>query len=541
MTHGCFIVRKTVLHSGRIIFADELDLQEHLDGETSRSTVKQTPTRILCYPRLDTLEIKAATAKTIHIDRPRCVEISCISGSSNFESLELKIRSASSGLRLHIAESELMDGDVIFNAKVGSITIQRFDKRQTLRFKLPYDLEDSHKDISIRIDAVSSSPKLEYTSIQKVTVELPLDVNVHDLFKPNHILSRFHVRSSNDMPLEIQHISLKDTSAFAVEPPAAIRLPVMIFAKQPATFMYKLHQRKRDGKVPPREPASDEQPLTLAVDYQSVDEVVKNILLGKIMADLRKSDLKLLTRLLARFATERLDTLLSVRDYGEFAMTGEIAIPDFEAFGWTSITTQLERRMAESLNGWLGDWHQKNRICSFDPSSEKHSGGFTKRKILISVPLPRLHVLQTVQLIPNIPPSNVISVGLPIFATLTLKHTRCWESPFTVPGETDNSLDFVFDIDAPQDTWLIGGNRRIRFSSKEGELSTWKIILVPLRTGQLSLPGVEIRLVGKNTEEMSCETEYKGLGRRLTVVGNLQSTSLVMKESDAVLISGQVL
>ena len=138
--------------------------------------------------------------------------------------------------------------------------------------------------------------------------------NVHDLFKPSHILSRFHVRSSNDMPLEIQHISLKDTSVFAVEPPPAIRLPVMIFAKQPATFMYKLHQRKRDGKLPPRERASEEQPLTLAVDYQSAGEVAKNIVLGKIMSDLRKSDLKFLIRLLAKFATERLDTLLSTRE-----------------------------------------------------------------------------------------------------------------------------------------------------------------------------------------------------------------------------------
>ena len=222
-------------------------------------------------------------------------------------------------------------------------------------------------------------------------------------------------------------------------------------------------------------------------------------------------------------------------------MTGEVVIPKFEAFGWTTITSQLERRLSESLNAWLGDWHEKNQTCNLGQRGGKHSEELFKRKILISVPLPRLHVLQTAQLIPNIPASNVVSVGLPISTTLTLKHTRCWESPFTVPGETENSLDFVFDIDAPQDTWLIGGNRRIRFRSKEGELSTWKVGLVPLRTGQLSLPSVEIRLVGKNTEEMSCETEYKGLGRRLTVVGNLQSTSLVMKESDAILISGQVL
>jgi hypothetical protein len=192
--------------------------------------------------------------------------------------------------------------------------------------------------------------------------------------------------------------------------------------------------------------------------------------------------------------------------------------------------------MAESLNAWLGDWHEKNRTLPLVSSGE-----LMKRRILITVPLPRLHVLHTVQLIPNIPESNVVSVGLPITATLTLKHTRCWESPFTVPGAAGNALDFVFDIDAPQDTWLIGGNRRIQFRSAEKELSTWKLILVPLRTGQLSLPSVEIRLVGKHTEDMSCETEYKGLGRKLTVIGNLQSTSLVMKESDAVLVSRQVL
>jgi hypothetical protein len=523
------------------VFADELDLQDQSDGDSGRTTVKQAPTRILCYPRSDTLEIKTATSRTIHIDKPRCVEISCINGNNGYESLELKIRSASSGLRLHIAEATLMEGDVVFNAKPGSVTIQRLNVHQTLKFKLPYDLEDNHKDISLRIDALSPTPKLEYTSIQKVTVELPLDVNVHDLFKPSHILSRFHVRSS-DMPLEIQHISLRDTDAFAVESPPAIRLPVMVFAKQPATFMYKLHQRKNEnGQRPPRESADQERPLTLTVDYQSVDEIARNAVLTKMTSDLRKSDLKFLIRLLAKFAAERLEMLFAVRDYGEFAMTGEVVIPKFVAFGWTTITSQLERRLGESLNAWLGDWHEKNQTCNLGQRGGKHSGELLKRKILISVPLPRLHVLQTAHIIPNIPASNVVSVGLPISTTLTLKHTRCWESPFNVPGETEGSLDFVLDVDAPQDTWLIGGNRRIQFRSKEGESSSWNIILVPMRTGQLSLPSVDIRLVGQNIEEMSCETEYKGLGQRLTVVGNLQSTSLIMKESDAVLISGQVL
>jgi hypothetical protein len=449
---------------------------------------------------------------------------------------------------LHILDATVIDGNALFNAKPGSVILHQLEAHRTLRFKLPYDLEDNHKDICVRIDAISSNPKLEYTSIQRVTVELPLDVNVHDLFKSSHVLSRFHVRSSNEMPLEILHITLEETNAFAVEPPPAFRLPVMIFAKQPATFMYKLLRKKnKDGYLPARQPASQEPPLTLTVDYQCVDEIAKKVVLGKLISDLKQSKLTFLMRLLVKSATERLETVFTAQAYGEFAMTGEIIVPNFEDFGWISITSQLEKPLAESINAWLGDWHQKNRICYFNTGStgkhlEELTDSLAKRTILISVPLPRLHVLQTARLSPNIPSTNIVSVGIPIPAILALKHTRCWESPFTDTEETENpSLDFTFDVDAPQDTWLIGGSRRGRFRSKEGELSTWKIILVPLRTGQLSLPNVEIRLAGKNMEDMSCEIEYEGLGRRITVVGNLQSTSLIMKDSDAILLSGQML
>jgi hypothetical protein len=96
-------------------------------------------------------------------------------------------------------------------------------------------------------------------------------------------------------------------------------------------------------------------------------------------------------------------------------------------------------------------------------------------------------------------------------------------------------MDFIFTLDAPADTWLIGGQRRAAFSAREGEERCFGVVLVPLRTGVLGVPGVDVRArvrpkeqgedgkVGTGEEEvLSCETDFLGYGEVVTVVPDLR-------------------
>jgi len=112
-------------------------------------------------------------------------------------------------------------------------------------------------------------------------------------------------------------------------------------------------------------------------------------------------------------------------------------------------------------------------------------------------------------------------------------------------------LDFVYEISAPADTWLIGGQRRAHFSAKEGEEMTFPLLLLPQRTGYLLYPGVEVWHVparrengeerdgskgggeAQGGEAVSCETDYKSQAKSVHVVAGLSRTTVVVDHEAA--------
>jgi len=172
------------------------------------------------------------------------------------------------------------------------------------------------------------------------------------------------------------------------------------------------------------------------------------------------------------------------------------------------------------------------------------------RQITITVAVPRTHVVNTATLkLSNTSASTTSSpfaaVGDMLPATLTISHTRKWGDPISLQklaclDSADDALDFVFDTDANPDVWLIGGQRRVHFSARENEELTFPIMLMPLRPGRLLLPSVDVRYVPKQSrpvsgggrmqgvegEEISVETDYQSMSEHVTVISNVQSTTV---------------
>jgi hypothetical protein len=176
-------------------------------------------------------------------------------------------------------------------------------------------------------------------------------------------------------------------------------------------------------------------------------------------------------------------------------------------------------------------------------------------------------------------PTVLLNQVLP--ATLHLKWTRLWDTadtPTSGPGlggagvgaggenvtaARDRDLEFVYEIMAAADTWLVGGRRKGHFvipavgtptsSDDNGEVvglsSTVEteaeipVVLVPLREGYLPFPGVEIREVGAGSSGGDgdrtpdggrdagreagsgggygqCETDFRNLGETVCVVAD---------------------
>jgi len=539
-TYGRFAFKQATLQSGRILFVySPVDDQvlATLGGRTKAS-------RVLVYPRNDAFSVKTSMCRTIHIERSRRLEIECSNGPEEMKEINIKLKPASSGLRIRSADAEIISGKATLkkNESTSGMVLLNLASHSKVKISIPYELDDSHSEIFVGIEVSSSSPKLDYRSLQSVVVELPLDVNVHDLFKSADIFQRFHIKSSNDVPLQILNLDFQDTDAFAVIAPPGELFPTTVFAKHPATYMYSVKQKKnKDELVHKRKSSSEEAPLVLTVDYQCYDELASETILRKFTTDLRSTSLTSMESLLLHTLKERLQRVLSPPIYTESALLGHIACPDFQEIGWALLLRDLPPSLSEGLKTWLESWHLENQQLTLplilDSSEERSaSDGVSPRKIVISVPLPHLDILQIATL--TIPKSDLLyaAVGTPLCAKLALHHTKIWG----IRGErSQKNIEFMYDIDAPADTWLIGGQRRGRFTAEEHESKTWEVILIPLRTGKLLLPFVDVRVVGKDADYITCETEFKGFGKTVTVVGHLSRTTVSMTGNEAKLLSAE--
>lgn len=550
-TLGTFFVNEINLRANKICFVHDLfkDKEVATHGAVSKGSNIPSNIRVTCFPKPEAFDATISQSRTVQIDKNGSLEIECRSGWNNVQKAEIRLKPASSGLRLRVANFNLQCSDprVTLAKESGVPVIKNLQPHSSAKIvDLSYELEDNHKTILIRMDITytTSAGIFEFQSMPHVDVELPVDVNVHDLFKSSLVFSRFNIRSSNEIPLYLLDVDLQPTDIFGVEAPPVRVVPTFIMAKQAATFMYKITQNKgndSDQAISPRQSAKAELPLTLTIIYRCVDEEITSAILSRFKLDLEKTEFWQLTRLLLRAFKDCISIAHTVQHYTEAVMVGEMPIPTFDMLDWPSVLSDLPLKTRKELTSWLQTWHMKNASLPFtlpqtwDHSSAEFNSILPIRCLNIIVPLPRLHILHTTTLIPHIPSTTpAIPIGTPIPTTLRIKHTRRWDSPgalaAAIDGPADAKLQFAFELDAQQDAWIVGGQRRTRFEAREDEVMEWMMYLVPLRTGRLLLPGVEVLAVGKAGERLTCETDCVSEATVVWVVEGLGSTTVALLE-----------
>lgn len=144
-------------------------------------------------------------------------------------------------------------------------------------------------------------------------------------------------------------------------------------------------------------------------------------------------------------------------------------------------------------------------------------------------------------------------------ARLSIQHTRQWEDRNLLKStanlaNADEALNFVLEVKANPDVWLVGGQRRAQFSCTEGEIKIFSIIMIPLQAGRLLLPSVEVRPqlsprqypnAPERTETpasphllnreprgqdvpFTCDLDYQSRGETVTVLSDRQSTTAAL-------------
>lgn len=135
--------------------------------------------------------------------------------------------------------------------------------------------------------------------------------------------------------------------------------------------------------------------------------------------------------------------------------------------------------------------------------------------------IPQIHIAHTIELL--FPLENPFVVGKSIPVSISIKSYQNWAplNDTTITTETK----FMYDI-VTSEAWAISGKKKAYFGiSEEGE--SISLSLVPLKTGKLALPHIDIQVQGANRELITMEVNYR----------NQYQSALIVPEFDRLTLS----
>ena len=554
---GPYLVDKIKVQAKKLLFVKELSPKQQLeqtplgitDLERGDANVRaHTQPWIFVYPNQHAFDAQVALAKDIHVDKPRHLEISLSSGWNDVESIDINLKPASAGLRLHLADAsfERIDLAKETEPKPGQVSLAGLEAHSSALVRVPYSLEQATAEILVRFEARYQTSK--GASTLPLSVKLPtglaLDVDVNDIFHLDALFSNFTVRTTRGTPLSISQATLEPSAVYDVEAPPVLPVPMTVFEKQPVKLVYKITRKAVMNEAVDKKRAA----LALSVRYYSVDNLIIDNLRRSLGTALEQSDFASLARLVLPLLCDR-TRKLSSRSATEMAvLLNEVRVPSFEEIGWREVIETLPAVVQQPLTECLKTWHQDNTRVTLEQDIATRE---LQRSITISVDIPRVDFVHRVSLsfqgerkYPQNDPQIVV-LGQPVKARLAISNTRNWsnEAIFGAirSGESNSLKRFYFDVQAEPDSWLVGGQRRGHFKASNNVESTFDIVLIPLKLGLLPLPNVEIHLeqatgdaepgnTSNETPATSSETHYASAGQLVQVIQGLTSSRVHVPE-----------
>ncbi|EKG21033.1 hypothetical protein MPH_01662 [Macrophomina phaseolina MS6] len=525
VTLGYYAVDKVVLEAKKIHFTHEMMKKEEtlqplgitMPGSSALNSRVPKRYRVLSFPRAEAFDAKLTVARSIHIDKIKSLELDCLTFANNVTKAEVHMKAASAGLRLRTGNAKVFDGDAkITNRPTpGVFELSEMASQTATRISIPYELEVNLSELHIKLEIIyhTDHGQHEFRANCTINIELPLDVNVHDQFMERMLLSTFKVTTSNHVPLDVLNIQLRGTAAFDVDPAKLYGSRNPVRPGQPPAFVYRIFRKEGTSLSNPAD-----SNLSLSINYRCLDDHVYEELEKRFSKAVQDSPFAYLSRLLFPRLWENLKVTLTADDWHKASFHDELRCGTFDEAGWMSTIESLPANARENLREWLLEWHKANPTISVTPPKDRTEAIISPitRRITITVGVPRVQILNIAHIDLKSPvPSPAFTpliapLGFPLQAALRIKHTRKWDDPSSLAknanlAHPDDPVQFVYEIEADPNVWLLGGAKRVQFEAREGEIKTFPLTLIPLREGYPRwLPSVVIRPVV--TKEREKET-----------------------------------
>lgn len=576
---GTYVVRQIMLYASRIILSYEPE-------NTSQSTTPGSRffkcPLLLLHQRPDAFDMTLSASRHLYLDRNRFVEIELSSGRNNVRSSELHIRAATAGLRLQTSDLKVVDNrlEVSNRSEAGVIRFGALQSESKVKIMVPFSLENDVNDISLKLEISYTTEKGTFFLAKNpsISIMLPLGVNVQDIFKHKALFSKFTISSSTRRPLRLLKSRLEPSNIFQASNGGDLPNPVMIFPHQPASLLYKITRRFPQAAQTRLSNKKDKSSLSLVIYYVCLEEEIDNAVTSALSEALSETPLHQFNRFIIPTVLRQLGSRISSYILEQTALTGNFPTSVLLGIGWRELFSGLGKHngqedMAALLARWIQTWCEERPYIQLQPLDVSEEMIAKSRSIIIPVDVPSITAVHTadIKILYKSPTRGevIATVNEPIPASLEIKSTRTWDSSPLGGGRSSQSragvseiaddIEFVFEVSAPADMWLVGGTRkghfRIPSSKDKAQVSCFNfpIILIPMKEGYLPYPHLEIKPSsflkpaaaddrgGSNrptpADEASkavpatSETDYKNMGETIRVIRNARKTTVSLDAS----------
>ena len=336
--------------------------------------------RLLIWPAPRSLEARVTHCEDVNLELPRSINVELSSGENDISQGKLLLRAASAGLRLHTAKAWVDKGDLKITDKnqPGTITFDGLPVGTTAYIRVPYSVENDLKDIVVRVEVTytTSEGDFTYASNSKISILLPLAINVQDIFKQNILFSRFTIGTANSVPLRIFNCYLEGNEDFYVDSPALTGTELDVFDLQPLSFISRIRKRlDRQKSVGKGELIK--RRLRLQIEFRCLDEEICAAAEILFFAALERSPFQVYSRILKPILSATLRKSFSIQRLEAGVLQREFQLEKFDEREWDLYLSGLAIDQRQLLAAWLKTWHEVRISFKYSPSSAKCLAGTT--------------------------------------------------------------------------------------------------------------------------------------------------------------------
>lgn len=312
---------------------------------------------IHCFAAPDGLQAKVVPSHLISLGDMRTLEVELDSGRNEIEKGTIRVRPATAGLRIRVADAQIVQGEIKINNDndaAGNIEFSGLPSKSFVRFRIPYTIEENHSILSAKLEIFYQTDRglFSYSSVSRVNSALPISVNVQDIFKDDALFSRFTVGPAMMTPLRILACDIPSSDAYEVQSSVSDSGVMDVFPKQPASLLYKVTQRA-DGALH----AADKSSLRLTVEFTCVDDESLDAIERAFRRDIEASKWRQYATLLVSHLVGSIRARLSASEMEVVGLIREVEVPSFQTLQWEGLLGALNSSK-DDVRNWLVEWHR---------------------------------------------------------------------------------------------------------------------------------------------------------------------------------------